>query len=573
MIKATKKVIAAVIAAVTMTTAAASAFEFPEPDWGALLKEKRAMSETTEFELYAEANAETAPYFGARLEPRSGAYIGMVAEASNEFAPVGSYLTYIDGMYQADMYYPANEMVRNNDVVTTIGWTITSLDNVDYNKIQEVLDRLASYNKPMFIRFANEMNVSSLGDDPTRYVDVFRRVADMIHQYPNFAVVWSPNDLGALNRPFHYYYPGDQYVDWIGISSYGKRYFQGNLNTADKDAAYFMTGDYAWATNAIKPIVKFMEENNIKKPIMLSECGVSTNTIHGTDMTDWATPRLRNLYWYIIMKYPQVKLINSFNVYREGEAERYDISGYPYAAAIYKEASNCGAYLRSASDKADFVFQPANYAGTLTAKDGIVKLHTLAYIFRQPNLVVNYSVDGNWYSCSDKIPYTCNLNISALADGKHTLKINSWDQEKTYEFYKRGNAIKFGGEPDGAAAMQPVDTGIKVTIDGELISFEQNPVAIDGRTLVPMRKIFTTLGATVDWDNKTKTATGTKDGTVVSVTLGSNKLIVNGEEITLDVAAQAVNGNTMVPTRAIAESFNCDVDWDGSSKTVVITKK
>ena len=41
--------------------------------------------------------------------------------------------------------------------------------------------------------------------------------------------------------------------------------------------------------------------------------------------------------------------------------------------------------------------------------------------------------------------------------------------------------------------------------------------------------------------------------------------------IDLDVAPTAMNNRTLVPVRAIAESFNCTVDWDQTSQTVIIT--
>ena len=80
-----------------------TAFTFPTPDWGALLSEKEYMVSQPEFELYAEGGINSAPYYGARLEPRAGAYIGMVAESSTGFQPLGSYLTYIEDMWQNDL--------------------------------------------------------------------------------------------------------------------------------------------------------------------------------------------------------------------------------------------------------------------------------------------------------------------------------------------------------------------------------------------------------------------------------------------------------------------------------------
>ena len=199
------KKLSALILLLTIITTSVFAFTFPEPDWGKLLEEKTAMVTETDFELYTEGSLSSALYYGARLEPKSGAYIGMITENSTNFQPVGSYLTYIEDMSQDDLYYPANEMIKNGNAITMVGWTILDINNVNYEQVRKVLNKLNSYNKPMLIRFANEMNVSSLGDEPEKYKEVFRKVADMIHEYPNFAVVWSPNDIGGLDRPFEYF--------------------------------------------------------------------------------------------------------------------------------------------------------------------------------------------------------------------------------------------------------------------------------------------------------------------------------------------------------------------------------
>lgn len=51
---------------------------------------------------------------------------------------------------------------------------------------------------------------------------------------------------------------------------------------------------------------------------------------------------------------------------------------------------------------------------------------------------------------------------------------------------------------------------IKVYIDSVEIRFDIPPIIENGRTLVPMRAIFESLGAEVDWDNDTKTAAAYK---------------------------------------------------------------
>ena len=87
-----------------------------------------------------------------------------------------------------------------------------------------------------------------------------------------------------------------------------------------------------------------------------------------------------------------------------------------------------------------------------------------------------------------------------------------------------------------------------------------------------MRKIFETLGATVDWDGNNKTITSKRGETEIKMTIGYNQLTVNGKTIMLEVPAKLINDTTMVPVRAIAESFGSKVDWDGSTRTVIITE-
>ncbi|MBE7053557.1 MAG: hypothetical protein E7391_04700 [Ruminococcaceae bacterium] len=114
------------------------------------------------------------------------------------------------------------------------------------------------------------------------------------------------------------------------------------------------------------------------------------------------------------------------------------------------------------------------------------------------------------------------------------------------------------------------DEGIKVIINKKALTMDQMPVIVNGRTLVPLRAIFEALGATVGWDDATKTATGVLDDTTVSLQIDNTNAKVNGKDVTLDVPAQIVGSRTLVPVRFISESLGCKVDWDGATKTVII---
>lgn len=111
---------------------------------------------------------------------------------------------------------------------------------------------------------------------------------------------------------------------------------------------------------------------------------------------------------------------------------------------------------------------------------------------------------------------------------------------------------------------------IKVLVDGQKIEFDVPPQIIDDYTFVPMRAIFEALGAEVQWFGKTQTITASKDTTNIEMTIASNEMFVGKDKVMLDVPPQIVNGRTLVPVRAVAESFKCQVDWDGATRTVSI---
>lgn len=115
-------------------------------------------------------------------------------------------------------------------------------------------------------------------------------------------------------------------------------------------------------------------------------------------------------------------------------------------------------------------------------------------------------------------------------------------------------------------------SGISVYLNGEKLSFDVQPQIINSRTMVPMRKIFESLGTVVGWNNNTQKAISVKKGDVVSVSIGGQYLTINGEQKLLDSPPVIISGRTLVPVRAVAESFNCDVEWYdyGTSQVVDI---
>lgn len=112
----------------------------------------------------------------------------------------------------------------------------------------------------------------------------------------------------------------------------------------------------------------------------------------------------------------------------------------------------------------------------------------------------------------------------------------------------------------------------KVVLDGREISFDVPPVIEDGRTLVPLRAIFSALGADVKWDGYTQTVTAIKDNTNIKLIIGG-KAYINFQPVDLDVPAKIIDGRTMVPLRFVTESLDCNVDWNKDTQTILLTSK
>lgn len=112
---------------------------------------------------------------------------------------------------------------------------------------------------------------------------------------------------------------------------------------------------------------------------------------------------------------------------------------------------------------------------------------------------------------------------------------------------------------------------IKVVVNGEQLTFDQPPIIINDRTMVPMRAIFEKLGAMIDWNGAAQTITAVKGDTTISIKIGDTFFLKNSQCIIVDTPAQIVNDRTLVPIRAVSELLDCAVNWDNATKTVTIS--
>lgn len=135
---------------------------------------------------------------------------------------------------------------------------------------------------------------------------------------------------------------------------------------------------------------------------------------------------------------------------------------------------------------------------------------------------------------------------------------------------------------------------ISVSMNGSSVKVQEVPVMMDGlyfksdvpsfvyidRTLVPVRFVAESLGAKVDWEQKTKTATIVQKDKTIKLTIDSQKATVNNQSINLDknsipklVTFSNKDSRTMVPVRLISEVLGYDVGWDQVNKIATINTK
>ena len=101
-----------------------------------------------------------------------------------------------------------------------------------------------------------------------------------------------------------------------------------------------------------------------------------------------------------------------------------------------------------------------------------------------------------------------------------------------------------------AAMCVAAEPEISVLLNGERLQFSVAPQLVNDRVMVPMRKIFESLGAEVVWEDDTQRITAAKGELKVVMQIDNPSMQVDGAEIILDSPPLLFGGSTLVPSRA-----------------------
>lgn len=415
------------------------------------LDRMRTLLNEEDFAVFVQSSADNYVYFGAKFEPRSGVLLG--TPGGCEYSGIGNAIT-----TSYDWFYPSDEITNeyverkavpevksNHTKLVGVNWNFASQVPVDMsryeNYIKNYIDELASRGEDILLIFGKEMNIDDNFLDEQVFIDCFRYVADYAHTKENIAMVWSPNDTGGLDTRLIDFYPGDEYVDWIGCSMYSSPYFLGDKNAGEGSNIGFIMGPYANPVMRAKVLHNFAEENNIKKPMMITEGGVGyQDSVTGEDFTDWATQQLRRYYGEIVRVYPEYKCIVSFNNYYPTDRYRFDMGSNQQLSDTILSCTQDPVYIKDYTKTSDISYIRM-YDGIELDSD--IKLSAYGYQPKVEWMKVRYLVDGAELFSTDYPPY--NYELSGISEGSHNLTVNFYVSDKqvkslSYNFNVVNNA-------------------------------------------------------------------------------------------------------------------------------------
>jgi hypothetical protein len=315
----------------------------------------------------------------ARLEPAHGVAFGVSLDWEHDSAPaVTERLGKAPMVYVAFTHLPiesddgpaldryVDEVQGQHGVaLLTIEPTI-ALDQITPELAVDLADHLAQYNARgvrVLVRFAHEMNGSwyPWGQQPTSYRAAFRLIAEAVHtRASETAMLWAPNygagypfsagqyeaqagsaDFAALDtnhdgvldgRDDMYapYYPGDDAVDWVGMTLYhwGDTWPWGkNIVPEPGKFVAQLTGTYQGAGGDQRGLPDFyaIYAEGHAKPMAIPE----TAAFYNTSVDGDAELEIKRAWWRqvfgaeIAQRLPAIKMINWFE-WRKPESEVND---------------------------------------------------------------------------------------------------------------------------------------------------------------------------------------------------------------------------------------------------------
>ncbi len=116
-------------------------------------------------------------------------------------------------------------------------------------------------------------------------------------------------------------------------------------------------------------------------------------------------------------------------------------------------------------------------------------------------------------------------------------------------------------------------------LDNVAKQMDTKAMIIEGRTMLPIRYLAEALGAKVGWNANTQEVAIYLQFIEIKLQIGKADALINGKRVPIDASNDKVKplvvppGRTLLPLRFVAESLQCQVDWNPSLQEVLISYK
>jgi len=109
---------------------------------------------------------------------------------------------------------------------------------------------------------------------------------------------------------------------------------------------------------------------------------------------------------------------------------------------------------------------------------------------------------------------------------------------------------------------------ITVAVNDHMITFDVKPMNDHGTVLVPLRFVVDELGGTITTRNNNELILS-KGSTKITLTIGSKIVQKNQEQFTLTTAPIVKDGRTLVPLRFLSETFGASINYSNNNVSIV----
>lgn len=394
-------------------------------------------------------------YHGAKYEPLVGTFIGAYAVGDKfvenkkegkshitEFPKLAGkdhagYLYYFTYGGKLDGYVEhAKKLKETGGVMQLAIEPMKGLSQVEDDEYLNYLaETIGSMDIPVFVRFANEMNDPTskwYEKDPQVYIKKYRMFANKIREKaPNAVMVWAPLYFPPHNMTW--YYPGDDVVDWVGISIY--RQYHPELDPLwNKSQPLSQAVDRFKFADHFKTIYDLYAD---KKPIFVSECGVSyQHDVNGNNITPFAINELSDYYTYVPMLYPKMKALFYFDVNVKNKFTRYQLSTNDDLLKTYQNGIKNPYYLSRYNDQSNIQYQelpsysmPAEKKSLFTyVKSYDPTVASVSYIIGDEKTAASTGIKPMKINAYAE-PYEISVDFSQYASRKLPIKIIAFNKK------------------------------------------------------------------------------------------------------------------------------------------------